>query len=96
MWLVRRFVGARPADHYCRRRITARDPVLIEGHLDQPVEGAPPFKARDLSAQMRRLSAADLERWILLLAEADLELKGSKRPPRATVEDALMQMCRGR
>jgi DNA polymerase-3 subunit delta len=56
--------------------------------------GAPPFKARELSAQMRRLSAADLERWILLLAEADLELKGSKRPPRSVVEDALMQMCR--
>jgi DNA polymerase-3 subunit delta len=57
--------------------------------------GAPPFKARDLAAQMRRLSAADLERWLLLLAEADLELKGSKLPPRSVVEDALMQMCRG-
>jgi DNA polymerase-3 subunit delta len=57
--------------------------------------GAPPFKARDLAAQMRRLSAADLERWLLLLAEADLELKGSKVPPRSVVEDALMQMCRG-
>jgi DNA polymerase III subunit delta len=58
--------------------------------------GAPPFKARDLAAQMRRLSPSDLERWLLLLAEADLELKGSKRPARATVEDAIMQMCRPR
>jgi DNA polymerase-3 subunit delta len=57
--------------------------------------GAPPFKARELAAQMRRLSPADLERWVLLLAEADLELKGSKRPARATIEDALMLMCRG-
>jgi DNA polymerase III delta subunit len=56
--------------------------------------GAPPFKARDLAGQLRRLSPADLERWLLLLAEADLELKGSKRPPRATIEDAIMQMCR--
>jgi DNA polymerase-3 subunit delta len=56
--------------------------------------GAPPFKARELSTQLRRLAPADLERWVLLLAEADLELKGSKRPARATVEDALMQMCR--
>jgi DNA polymerase-3 subunit delta len=57
--------------------------------------GAPPFKARDLAAQMRRLTPSDLERWILLLAEADLELKGSKRPPRSVVEEALIQMCRG-
>jgi DNA polymerase-3 subunit delta len=57
--------------------------------------GAPPFKARDLAAQMRRLSPADLERWLLLLAEADLELKGSKLPPRSVLEDTLMQMCRG-
>jgi DNA polymerase III subunit delta len=58
--------------------------------------GAPPFKARELSTQLRRISPSDLERWVLLLAESDLELKGSKRPARATVEDALMQMCRPR
>ncbi|HEX9297125.1 MAG TPA: DNA polymerase III subunit delta [Polyangiaceae bacterium] len=57
--------------------------------------GAPPFKARELAAQVRRLPRRELERWLLLLAEADLELKGSKRPPRATLEDAIMQMCRG-
>ncbi len=57
--------------------------------------GAPPFKARELAAQVRRLPRGELERWLLLLAEADLELKGSKRPPRATLEDAIMQMCRG-
>ena len=37
----------------------------------------------------------ELERWLLLLAEADLELKGSKRPARSTVEDTIVQMCRG-
>ncbi|HKQ68230.1 MAG TPA: DNA polymerase III subunit delta, partial [Polyangiaceae bacterium] len=57
--------------------------------------GAPPFKSRELGAQVRRLAPGDLERWLLLLAEADLELKGSKRPARATVEDTVMQMCRG-
>lgn len=56
--------------------------------------GAPPFKARDLAAQVRRLSPSDLERWLLLLGDADLELKGSKRPARSTLEDAVMQMCR--
>jgi DNA polymerase-3 subunit delta len=55
--------------------------------------GAPPFKARELAAQVRAISPAALERWLLLLAEADLELKGSKRPPRAIVEDTVMQMC---
>lgn len=57
--------------------------------------GAPPFKARELAGQVRRLGAAELERWLLLLAEADLELKGSKRPARATLETTIMKMCRG-
>jgi DNA polymerase-3 subunit delta len=57
--------------------------------------GAPPFKARDLAAQVRAIPPAELERWLLLLAETDLELKGGKRPPRAIVEDTVMQMCAG-
>ncbi|HMI87122.1 MAG TPA: DNA polymerase III subunit delta [Polyangiaceae bacterium] len=57
--------------------------------------GAPPFKARELAGQVRRLGAPELERWLVLLADADLELKGSKRPPRATLESTLMRMCRG-
>jgi DNA polymerase-3 subunit delta len=55
--------------------------------------GAPPFKARELAGQMRRLTPSDLEHWLMLLAEADLELKGSKRPARSVVEDTIMQMC---
>jgi DNA polymerase-3 subunit delta len=57
--------------------------------------GAPPFKARELAGQVRRLGAPELERWLLLLADADLELKGSKRPARATLESTIMRMCRG-
>jgi DNA polymerase III subunit delta len=57
--------------------------------------GAPPFKARELSAQIRSISADTMERWLMLLAEADLELKGSKRPPLAIMEDTVMQMCAG-
>ncbi|HMJ51957.1 MAG TPA: DNA polymerase III subunit delta [Polyangiaceae bacterium] len=56
--------------------------------------GAPPFKARELAGQVRRLGTRELERWLLLLADADLELKGSKRPPRATLESTIMRMCR--
>jgi DNA polymerase III subunit delta len=55
--------------------------------------GAPPFKARELAQQVRAVSASELERWLLLLAETDLALKGSRRPPRAILEDAITQMC---
>ena len=57
--------------------------------------GAPPFKARELAGQVRKLGYGELERWLLLLADADLDLKGSKRPPRATLESTIMRMCRG-
>lgn len=55
--------------------------------------GAPPFKARDLAAQMRTLSPEVLERWLLLLAQADLALKGDKRPPQAVLETLVLSMA---
>jgi DNA polymerase-3 subunit delta len=55
--------------------------------------GAPPFKGRELATQIRRLRGGELERWLLLLSGADLELKGSKKPARSTVEDVIMRMC---
>jgi DNA polymerase-3 subunit delta len=55
--------------------------------------GAPPFKARDLAAQIQKLPAAELERWLLLLAEADLALKGSKRSPAAVLETLVLSMA---
>jgi DNA polymerase-3 subunit delta len=55
--------------------------------------GAPPFKARDLAAQIQKLPAAELERWLLLLAEADLALKGSKRTPAAVLETLVLSMA---
>lgn len=57
--------------------------------------GAPPFKARELSQQVKALPRADLERWPELLARLDLELKGgSKRPPQAILESAILKLCR--
>jgi DNA polymerase-3 subunit delta len=57
--------------------------------------GAPPFKAAELAAQVRQLGARDLERFLLVLAEMDLALKGgSKRPPRAILEASLVTLCR--
>lgn len=55
--------------------------------------GAPPFKARELAAQLKGLDTADLERFILRLAELDLDLKGgSKRPPKASLEHTLLAL----
>jgi DNA polymerase III subunit delta len=55
--------------------------------------GAPPFKARELAQQLKGLEPADLERFILRLAELDGDLKGgSKRPPKASVERTLLAL----
>jgi DNA polymerase-3 subunit delta len=57
--------------------------------------GAPPFKSGELAAQVKQLGARDLERFLLVLAEMDLDLKGgSKRPPRAILESSLVTLCR--
>lgn len=48
--------------------------------------GAPPFKARELAAQVGRVPPGEFERWLGVLAETDLALKGSKRLPRAVLE----------
>jgi DNA polymerase-3 subunit delta len=55
--------------------------------------GVPPFKARDIERTVRQLGPAVLERWLLLLAEADLALKGSRRPPGAVLATMLVNMC---
>jgi DNA polymerase-3 subunit delta len=56
--------------------------------------GIPPFRARAAEQQVRRFSRATLEQWLLRLRDVDLDLKGgSKRPPRATLESALIQLC---
>jgi DNA polymerase-3 subunit delta len=55
--------------------------------------GAPPFKARELAAQLKGLEPADLERFILRLAELDGDLKGgSKRQPKASLEHTILAL----
>ncbi|HWO09788.1 MAG TPA: DNA polymerase III subunit delta, partial [Polyangiaceae bacterium] len=57
--------------------------------------GAPPFKARELSEQMRSLSLERAERWLEALAQLDLDLKGGSRlPQKAQLEAALIGFCR--
>ncbi|EYF08490.1 DNA polymerase III subunit delta [Chondromyces apiculatus] len=55
--------------------------------------GVPPFKAGEMAQTVRGLPQGTLPRWLRLLAETDLALKGSRRPPQAVLETMLMDMC---
>ena len=57
--------------------------------------GVPPFRARDTAAQVRKLSQHELERWLGLLAEADLALKSSRRPARSIMDTLVIDMAGG-
>jgi len=58
--------------------------------------GAPPFKARELGDQLRRISRSELEGWLDVLAGVDVALKGgSKRPPKAVLEHTIIALCAG-
>jgi DNA polymerase-3 subunit delta len=52
-----------------------------------------PQRARELATRAKGLNDKQLERWILVLADTDLALKGSKRPPEAVLEDMLTRLC---
>jgi DNA polymerase-3 subunit delta len=54
--------------------------------------GLPPFRARDAAAQAKKFREGELERAVVILAEADLALKGSKRPPILVLEDAVVRL----
>jgi DNA polymerase-3 subunit delta len=56
--------------------------------------GVPPFKASDIERAISRIPKGTLERWLGLLAEADLALKGSKRGAQEVLATMLMAMCR--
>ena len=57
--------------------------------------GAPPFKAKELAEQTKLVTRAELERWLEALAKVDLALKGgSKRPAKAIIEQAVLNLTR--
>lgn len=80
-------------------RIVARMRDALRSGLrgkDAAIEaGAPPFKARELTASAKRFGARDLAGAFSVLAEADLALKGSKRPPEQVLEEAVLLLCTG-
>jgi DNA polymerase III subunit delta len=56
--------------------------------------GVPPFKARELEQVSRALGPSELESWLITLRDVDLALKGgSRRPARAILESAVIQLC---
>jgi len=54
--------------------------------------GAPPFKARELTTAAKRFGEAELARAFRVLAETDLALKGSRRPPDVVLQSALLEL----
>ncbi len=54
--------------------------------------GFPPFKAQEAARQAKRFKPGELERAVAIFAEADLALKGSKRPPLLVLEDAIVRL----
>ena len=78
-------------------RIVARmREALSEGLRPQEAAkraGAPPFKAADLTESARRFTADSLGDAFALIAETDRALKGSKRPPDAILQAAVLELC---
>jgi DNA polymerase-3 subunit delta len=53
-----------------------------------------PNRARELATRLRAVRVKDVERFLLVLAETDLALKSSRRPPDAVLEEMLTRLCR--
>ena len=54
-----------------------------------------PYRARELASKARAVSAKEVQRWMLVLAETDVALKSSRRPADAILEEMLTRLCRG-
>jgi DNA polymerase III subunit delta len=52
-------------------------------------------KVRELTQRAERLSEAEMERWLVVLAATDRELKSSRRPADATLESMILQLGQG-
>lgn len=56
--------------------------------------GVMPFRVREIVSRAKQLRSAETQRWLMVLAETDVALKGSKRPSNAILEDMLTRLCR--
>jgi DNA polymerase-3 subunit delta len=80
-------------------RQLAKFQIALEGgaSTDEAARRAgiyPAFRAREVAQKARALRAKELERWLLVLAETDVALKSSRRPPDAILEDMITRLCR--
>jgi DNA polymerase-3 subunit delta len=73
---------------------TALDDGASTGEASRRAAAFSPQRSRELGERARALKPRDLERWITVLAETDLALKGSKRAPDAVLEDMVTRLCR--
>jgi DNA polymerase-3 subunit delta len=53
-----------------------------------------PYRAKELAARARGITRKQVERWLLVLAETDVFLKSSRRPPDAILEEMLTKLCK--
>ncbi len=71
--------------------LRAGEPLASAGQL----AGIIPFRLQATRDSLRRLPPGTLERWLTLLAGADVDLKGgAKRGDRAIVESLVLAMCK--
>lgn len=57
--------------------------------------GAPPFKARELSQQIKNIPRGTFVSWLVTLTDVDRDLKGgSKLPAKAVLERGILELCR--
>jgi DNA polymerase-3 subunit delta len=80
------------------RQLVRFEAALQRGHSAPEAAqqaGAPPFKARELSQQLKSIPRGALAGWLVTLAEMDKALKGgSKLPSKAILERGVLDLCR--
>lgn len=79
-------------------RMVAKMKTALEDGMSQAeavkAAGAAPFKARELADSAKKFSDSDLRRALVLLRDADVALKGSKREPEIVMEETVLALCR--
>jgi DNA polymerase-3 subunit delta len=71
--------------------------LLAGASQDQAAQVAGVFqrmRAQELATSARSVRPSEVERWILVLADTDLALKRSRRPPDLILTDMLTRLCR--
>lgn len=54
----------------------------------------PAFRAREYAEKLKGFRPRELERWLIVIQEADLALKSSRRPPDSILEEMFTRLCK--